>query len=241
MEDPFAQPVQPGDPFAEPADPFGGEPEPDAEVTVRVQGADVAVSVPANKPPAATQTAQGTHHFDLKPRSAAELSIEQALRSPSKMDFLDDPLLDAATYLENLHNITIKLDRSALEEVGMTVNDTVTAQVDGVSLRSALDYVLRDLDLTYIIQDEMLLITTLDREEIATETRVYALKGKLTSDVNMLVEYIPKVIEPQSWAEAGGEGEIVAYGPGLIILQTQRVHDQINGLIGQLQRLEETK
>ena len=50
--------------------------------------------------------------------------------------------------------------RAALDEIGISVEEPVTFSISGISLRSALRLMLQPLQLTYLIQDEVLLITT---------------------------------------------------------------------------------
>jgi len=49
----------------------------------------------------------------------------------------------------------------------------VTRNLSGVSLRSALRLMLKDLDLTYVIRDEVLLITTPEEANAKLVTKVY--------------------------------------------------------------------
>ncbi|MEX2114740.1 MAG: hypothetical protein WD845_16225, partial [Pirellulales bacterium] len=51
----------------------------------------------------------------------------------------------------------------------------VTLEVDNVSLRTALRLLLRRLDLTYVVEDEVLLITTVDAASQRIVTTVYPL------------------------------------------------------------------
>lgn len=53
-----------------------------------------------------------------------------------------------------------------------------------------------------------------------------------------LVEVIKKTISPASWDDNGGNGTIIYWGTQryLIITQTDEVHEQIGGLMGQLRR-----
>ena len=102
---------------------------------------------------------------DLKTVSPIEKKIREALKSPTRMEFVEMPLQDALSYLKDYHGIEIQLDNRALEDAGVGSDTPVTRTVNGISLRSALRTLLRDLDLTYVIKDEMLLITTVDQAE----------------------------------------------------------------------------
>ncbi len=102
---------------------------------------------------------------DLKTVSPIEKKIREALESPTRMEFVEMPLQDAISYLKDYHSIEIQLDTRALEDAGIGSDTPVTRTVNGISLRSALRMLLRELDLTYVIKDEMLWITTVDQAE----------------------------------------------------------------------------
>ena len=51
------------------------------------------------------------------------------------------------------------LDETTLSEIGMSIDDTVTLQVADISLRSALRLMVKQLDLTYEIRNEVVYIT----------------------------------------------------------------------------------
>ncbi|MCA9099886.1 MAG: VWA domain-containing protein, partial [Planctomycetales bacterium] len=110
---------------------------------------------------------------DLAAKSEAEKKIYAALESPTTFDFTEEELQRAAEYLHDLHDIPIILDRRALEEAGLGTDLPITASFDGVTLKSALKLMLRDSDLTYVVQDDVLMITTAEAAEGILVNRVY--------------------------------------------------------------------
>ena len=80
---------------------------------------------------------------------------------------------DVIDYLKDLHGIEIQLDSKALEDAGIGTDTPVTRKLKGISLRSALRLMLGALDLTYIIKDEVLLITTTEEADTELVTKVY--------------------------------------------------------------------
>ena len=123
---------------------------------------------------------------DLQDRSTAEKNISKALGSPvppgggelvfdeQPLDIVLDTLRDA--FAETNTPINIVLDEFALDELIDTDNPpTVTIEVRGISLRSALKLILRRIDpqLTYTIKDEVLLITTVEESGNQLITKVY--------------------------------------------------------------------
>jgi RNA polymerase sigma factor (sigma-70 family) len=89
-----------------------------------------------------------------------EKKIIKALKERTQVDFVETPLEDVIDYLKDFHGIEIQLDSAALKEAGIDENTPVTKKLSGVSLRSALKLILDDLKLKYVVQNEMLLITT---------------------------------------------------------------------------------
>ena len=114
--------------------------------------------------------------MDLKATGEAEQRIEKALRSPlhsTGLDFVDTPLADVITALQDDYGIPIQLDNAALEEIGVGTDEPVTVNLHNVSLRSALRLMLKNLQLTYIIRDEVLMITSPQEAEANLVVKVY--------------------------------------------------------------------
>ncbi|MCG2684963.1 MAG: hypothetical protein L6306_15270 [Planctomycetales bacterium] len=110
---------------------------------------------------------------DLAKRGTAEKKIDDALKSTTQLEFIETPLQDVIDYLKDMHKIEIQIDTRALGDVGIGTDTPVTKNLKGVSLRSALRLMLRELGLTYMIQDEVLLITTPEEAETRLSTKVY--------------------------------------------------------------------
>ncbi len=110
---------------------------------------------------------------DSRKLTALEEKIEDELRTPTEIDFAETPLVDAINYLKDLHGIEIKLDAEELHNAGISPDMPITCKVKGVQLRSALHMILRPLHLAYIMQDEVLWITTAERASHTFSTRVY--------------------------------------------------------------------
>jgi hypothetical protein len=113
------------------------------------------------------------HAVDVKPRGANELRIMEALDEKTECDFIEQPLSDVIDYFKQLHGIEIQLDRKALAEAGVDGGVPITRSVQGITLRSALQLLLREFDLTYVIRYEVLLITSKTEAENMRDARVY--------------------------------------------------------------------
>lgn len=112
---------------------------------------------------------------DLKDDSPAERRIGAALQEETEFQFVDTPLIDALDIIGEMHNITILIDDVALEDEGISTDEPINLFLSGIRLKSALRIMLEKMPapLTWIIQDEVMKITTELVAEEATETRVY--------------------------------------------------------------------
>ncbi|MHC4875209.1 MAG: VWA domain-containing protein [Planctomycetota bacterium] len=109
--------------------------------------------------------------------SPSEVKIQAALDQPTSINFVEDfPLQDAVDQLSRQYEIPIILDRLAIEEFGYTVDEPLNVPpLSNITLRSALKIMLEELELTYIIEDEVMKITSIDVANDPTKlpTRVY--------------------------------------------------------------------
>jgi type II secretory pathway component GspD/PulD (secretin) len=173
--------------------------------------------------------------------------INKALGSPlpeAGLEFNDMPLEDVVQALQDEYEIPILLDTPALEDVGLNPDKPVTVNVHNTTLRSALRLMLKQLQLTYIIRDEMLIITTPDEADSELITCVYDVRhlsgGTDAKTLRQLVDVILSTIAKSTWAaHGGGEAEIRILPPGvLVISQTQAVHDQIRQFLRVLRAID---
>ena len=112
--------------------------------------------------------------IDLSGGNPAEKRIFSSLSKPVEVDLqglgLSAVMKRWAEY-PNI-NIPIVIDERALEEEAISLDEQITLQLGTpVSFRSALKLVLEPLNLTYVIEDEVMRITT--KTNSANVTRVY--------------------------------------------------------------------
>ncbi len=115
---------------------------------------------------------------DLSSSSDSEERIQSALRQPLKapLDFTELPLNEILNILQEDYDIPIILDLAALDEVALSPDTEITVNIRNVTLRSALNLMLKQPgveDLTYVIDEEVLLITTEDRANATLKVKVY--------------------------------------------------------------------
>ena len=110
---------------------------------------------------------------DLTENNPNEAKIIAALDDKTELEFVDQPLSDVIDYLKERHAIEIQLDTKALTDAGLGSDTPVTRNIRGITLRSALRLMLSEMDLTYVIRDEVLMITSKTEAENMLSTKVY--------------------------------------------------------------------
>ncbi|MFZ1935680.1 MAG: hypothetical protein WCB27_15250 [Thermoguttaceae bacterium] len=176
--------------------------------------------------------------------------IEAALASPTELVFVEAPLVDVLDYLKQRHCIEIQTDHKALEDTGVGTDSPVTVDLKGISLRSALNLMLRNLNLTWIIEDEVLIITTVEEAETRLDTKVYDVADLVVcrdehdmpwDDYDSLTDIITSTIKPTSWDGVGGPGSIQGNALGtakvLVVSQTRDVHEEIAALLAKIREV----
>lgn len=169
--------------------------------------------------------------------------IKQVLRRPlvgTGLQFANVPLEQVVASLRDQYNIEVLIDTPALDDIGLGSDEPVTIDLRHISLQSALRLMLSRLQLTYVVRDEVLVITTPEEAESELSLCVYDvhdLVGSGGSDA--LVDMIVACVATDTWAEnGGGEQEIRALPRGLLVIsQTAQVHDQIRQLLHTVSKL----
>jgi hypothetical protein len=186
---------------------------------------------------------------EMRP-GVGEAAIEKALSQPTEMDFTETPLSDVLNYLQQCHHIAIKIDNKALSDAGIGADSPVTVSIKGTSLRSALNLMLRELSLTWMIRDEALMITTPEEAENNLITKVYDVADLVTcrdehdapwEDYDTLIDIIASTIKPTTWDVVGGAGSINGATLGtakvLVASQTREVQEQIADLLAKIRAI----
>jgi hypothetical protein len=171
--------------------------------------------------------------------------ITTTLDEETSFDFNELPLTDAIHYLRDKHTIEIQIDTKMLEAESIGVDTPVTRQLQGVTLRSGLRLMLDPLELTYLVKDEVLLITTAKAASIDRSVRIYPVGDLIAPEstdkpgqgLTPIVDIIRGTVDPKSWQHPGGADiEPFALGHALVIRQTWAGHEEIELLLTGLRR-----
>ena len=224
------------------ADPFGGDP-----FGGSFDGGDGPSALPA-----ATAPNVGTLHSSDKPaiktergtsnriyvanvnQAESEMRIRATLSDETSSRFIDTPLVEAIQAISSMHNIPIVVDRRALEEIGLSHDTPVNIELKNVSLLSFLRLMLRDLDLTYMIKDEVLQITTVESAEQNLATRMYRIPNELVPKADQIMLAMQSAVVPGTWNTTGGPSTAVSIDHVLIVSTTSDVHHQVENFLNTL-------
>lgn len=171
----------------------------------------------------------------------AEEQILLALAKSTTVRFDETPLEEALAYLREEHKVNLWLDRRALREGKINIDEPVTLHLADVRFESVLNLILDPLKLEWLIQDEVLKITTHEGAMASAETVSFDVQNLLDAGhtPEELIEAIVHCIEPETWSRGNGDGGIEHSGGVLICRQTQRIQSAIALLLADLEELAE--
>lgn len=103
----------------------------------------------------------------------AEQQIQTTLKAKTECEFAETPLSKVISWFQAKHGINIFLDALSLEEVGLTADEPVNVSLSGIPLKNALDLILGRMGLDYVVDDEVLKITTQEAAARTLKVRIY--------------------------------------------------------------------
>ncbi|HUQ68075.1 MAG TPA: hypothetical protein VM165_01045, partial [Planctomycetaceae bacterium] len=112
-----------------------------------------------------TARRKGKYRSDNRVRTDEEVRIEESLQRRISLHEDGVTLNEVVKKISALVGINIVFDNLGLEEEGVTSNVPVTIDVDGITVKSALNLMLEPYRLGYMVQDEVLKITSRMRQQ----------------------------------------------------------------------------
>jgi hypothetical protein len=199
--------------------------------------------------------AQGDARRDAAP--SPQDAIAAALETKVSLEFQKTSLQQIANDIGKSQRINVVIDAKSLGDAGVAPDTALSVHVADVTLHSALDVLLHQADLTFVIRNEVLLITTTDRASTELTTKSYNVADLVTHDEDgededcegeddenedcvrdVLEDLLVTTIAPSTWGKVGGPGSISAFGDCRVISQTGEVHRQIDNLLAALRKLK---
>ncbi|HLA86054.1 MAG TPA: hypothetical protein VJL29_14780 [Thermoguttaceae bacterium] len=215
-------------------------------VWAQIQPSDPAAQYPFSD----TGPSRSAAPSPVSKQETAEDRIRWALEQKTTQNFTDAELGEVVAQLKRDHKIEIQLDKESLEELDLGTDTPVTCVVKDVSLRNALKLMLHPMELTFLIKDEVMLITTKAMAEEFLITKIYDVadlvsfrdeKGKPWNDYDSLIDTISGAVRPDSWSDMGGTGTIngntFSTAKVLVISQTDEIHGEIAQLLAMIREI----
>jgi general secretion pathway protein D len=119
-----------------------------------------------------------------------EIDIQKALKTEVDVKFDNRPLSDVMETLGRMAGVNVFLDPQGLHAEGITTDEPVTINLTRpISLRSALNLVLEPLHLSYVIQNEVLRVTSEQTRNANVFPRVYNVADLVIPIPNFIPSY----------------------------------------------------
>lgn len=180
------------------------------------------------------------------------LRLQEALDTEIPLRFVDTPLEEVVQMLAQACHINIIIDRRCLDNTGPGTDPGITFDAEKMKLRHGLTELLRSLRLTWVIDCQALMITSVEEASQRLRVRAYPVADLLgraagvdlfgrpsrTPDLEDLATLITASVQPQTWDEVGGPGSIGACPAAdvLLVSQTEDVHAQVTELLDRLRQ-----
>ena len=162
------------------------------------------------------------------------LLLRQKLRDDISVDFQDTPLETAVSQLADIAKIDIRLDVPALRDARVREREPISLKLADRKLATVLQAIVLELDLTWILRDGVLWITSPEEAEGFLRTAVYDVRDlcRDEDESEALIDAIMAQADPDSWDEVGGPGAIESAKAGtLVITHQEQVHDKVLDLL----------
>ncbi len=171
--------------------------------------------------------------YVLQPR--AHLEYLAKLDENADVDFREVPLSDAIDQLGRQIGVDLRLDVRAIEEEGIRVRQPVTLTVKQRKLRTILDAMLLEFDLTWKLENGALWITTRDVAGRFHKTAVYDVRDLCRDqrEAEALLDALESQTSDDYWSDVGsGDGRIVFARPGtMVVYAVEPAHDAVLQLL----------
>jgi len=175
--------------------------------------------------------------------SEQDAAVYRALDDRVDVDFSARTLGELSNYL-NERGIDLVLDLRALEEAGVESDTPLRPlKLKQVTLRSVLRHLIGQAELTLLVRDGKLVVTTTDHASNELITKIYRVDdlvrikdsdGTTVDNYDPLIDLLETVVVPPAWDAVGGPGTIRGFQGTLVISQTDEVHEEIERTVAAL-------
>ena len=135
----------------------------------------------------ATALTAPTKQIFFPPLTKFEKEFQEKLNETVTAEFVDAALSDVITFYQDSTGINFVIFANDLGQDGLTTDEPVNISVENISLKTALDLVLEPIGLTYVLDRDVVKITTRGRAEEMLKTRVYPVGDLCQTPIDYLM------------------------------------------------------
>lgn len=160
-------------------------------------------------------------------------SLRRKLDQEASVSFEDTPLETAVAELASTTQADIRLDVPALRAVRVREREPVSLELSDRKLSTVLQALVMDLDLTWVLRDGVLWITTNDVADSLMKTAVYDVRD-LCRDANESDALAEAIISQtlEDWEDSGGAGTVQFARAGTMIVRNrENIHNEVATLL----------
>lgn len=164
-------------------------------------------------------------------------AAKRALAETTSCEFTETPLKEVAEAFATRHKIAIELDEKALADAGVAADTLISLRLPGVKLESALNIILKQLDLDFFLDKAGLTISTREVADAKLVKVAYDVQDIIPNgDFDSLIDAITGVIQPVSWTIVGGTATLEPDRDrgALVVEQTYAGHVELERLFSDM-------
>jgi hypothetical protein len=163
----------------------------------------------------------------------AKLAVDVSAQLEDRIvafDWSEKPLGAGVDQLSAILGLPVTFDMDALEVLGVRLDDPVSVNLRQASVGEILEAILARRGLIYVVADGLVLVTSPESRRTqphAVRYTVSDLAGTEKAGLEDLARRLRKLVDPESWQEAGGPGTIEIADGAWRVVQTDPVHYRI--------------
>jgi hypothetical protein len=152
------------------------------------------------------------------------------------------PLAHVAELLSEKAGVQIVLNRTELDLLGIDPDIPITLDSASSTVRELLRRVTSPLELSYVVYESVIEITSKDHAESHLAMRFYDLSYVLPNATSAMavINAIQQTIHPDSWLANGGTSSIVLVGSMMVVAAPESTHQMIETFLINVARMNPT-
>jgi hypothetical protein len=160
-----------------------------------------------------------------------EEAIRDRLQQRMDIDLNQQPLSNFIKIISDEIKVPIWLDQRALEEENVSPDEPITLEFSNAKCCNIMKFVLSPLELTYCIDRETVVITTIRASP--NTARYYDMSYVLPDNslTNELIQLIETTVTPDQWSTVGGTSTMQMFGSILVASAPESTHFEIESVI----------